>query len=384
MPTQATPRRIFFVQATDATSYPPVLNAAAVLQDAGHDVRLLSAPISTRPLGYPEGWSIRVDETRPRDSDIMGALDYARYLLKAVWIAMTWRPQWIYASDPISCFPALVAAWVCGARIIYHEHDSPDSELALNRLFRWARRRVFGTARLVVFPSESRAKAVLAGSRVQPREWLTVWNVPRLAEIPPRSRSESVKLRLYYHGSINADRLPSTVIEALATFDGQVTLDIAGYESRSGAGHVASLLALAERLGVGPSVRYLGQVSGRDTLLRAAAECDVGLALMPVETTDVNMRHMAGASNKPFDYLAAGLALLVSDLPDWRSMFVDAYFARACSPTSATSMQEAMRWYLDNPSESVRMGERGREKVICSWNYDSAFGSLVDLIGRER
>ena len=54
-----------------------------------------------------------------------------------------------------------------------------------------------------------------------------------------------------------------------------------------------------------------------------AARAHVGLALMPLNSNDLNMRHMTGASNKPFDYMAAGLALLVSDLPDWRQMFVD-------------------------------------------------------------
>lgn len=380
MPTQATPRRIFFVQATDATSYPPVMNAASVLHDAGHAVRLLSAPIASRPLGFPDGWSVRVDETRPRDSDIMGAMDYARYLVKAVWIAMTWRPQWIYASDPISCFPALVAAWVCGAQIIYHEHDSPDSEPALNRLFRWARRRVFGTARLVVFPSESRAKAVLAGSRVQPREWLTVWNVPRRSEIPPTREPPSAALRLYYHGSINPDRLPAAVVEALAAFEGRITLDIAGYETASGKGHVQSLQALAERLGIGGCVHYVGQVSGHDALLRAAARCDVGLALMPMQSDDVNMRHMAGASNKPFDYLAAGLDLVVSDLEEWRALFVEKGLAVAVDPSQSPSLVDAFGRLEARAGERAARAERARAMIRDGWHYEVLFAPVRRVI----
>ena len=44
---------------------------------------------------------------------------------------------------------------------------------------------------------------------------------------------------------------------------------------------------------------------------------------MPLTSDDVNLRTMAGASNKPFDYLARGLALLVSDLAEWKALFVD-------------------------------------------------------------
>lgn len=373
---QGRPRRILFIQATDATSYPPVLSAAMVLHDARHSVRLLNAPIASRPLGFPEGWSIPVDAIPARPSDIMGALDYARYLFAALRIAAIWRPQWIYASDPIGCLPAIVAAWVCGARIIYHEHDSPDSELALNRLFRWARRRVFGTARLVVFPSESRARAVLAGSRVQPREWLTVWNVPRRSEIPPTSRRPSESLRLYYHGSINPDRLPMAVIEALASFGGRITLDIAGYETASGKGHVQSLQLLAGRLGVGECVRYVGQVTGHDALLRAAARCDVGLALMPMKSDDVNMRHMAGASNKPFDYLAAGLDLVVSDLEEWRELFVDQDLAIAVDPSSPAGLVDAFGRLERRAGDRAARAERARAMIHERWNYEVLFAPV--------
>ena len=53
---------------------------------------------------------------------------------------------------------------------------------------------------------------------------------------------------------------------------------------------------------------------------------------MPRTSDDMNMLNMTGASNKAFDYMAAGLTLLVSDLPDWHAMFVAPGFGRACDP----------------------------------------------------
>jgi hypothetical protein len=44
---------------------------------------------------------------------------------------------------------------------------------------------------------------------------------------------------------------------------------------------------------------------------------------MPKQSEDINMRHMVGASNKPFDYMASGLPLLVTDLPEWAATFVE-------------------------------------------------------------
>ena len=73
-------------------------------------------------------------------------------------------------------------------------------------------------------------------------------------------------------------------------------------------------------------------VPRRADLLAEAARAHIGLSLMPLKTGDLNMNHMTGASNKPFDYMAAGLALLVSDLPDWTRMFVEPGFGFACNP----------------------------------------------------
>ena len=53
---------------------------------------------------------------------------------------------------------------------------------------------------------------------------------------------------------------------------------------------------------------------------------------MPKKSEDINMQNMVGASNKPFDYMACGLPLLVTDLPEWTSTFVEPGYARACNP----------------------------------------------------
>ena len=47
---------------------------------------------------------------------------------------------------------------------------------------------------------------------------------------------------------------------------------------------------------------------------------------------DLNMLHMVAASNKPFDYMACGLPLLVTDLPEWVETFVKPGYALACDP----------------------------------------------------
>jgi glycosyltransferase involved in cell wall biosynthesis len=111
-----------------------------------------------------------------------------------------------------------------------------------------------------------------------------------------------------------------------------------------------------------------------------AAENHIGLALMPRNSGELNMRHMTGASNKAFDYMAAGLALLVSDLPDWHDTFVEPGFARACNPADPSSIAAALAWFLNHPSKRREMAAQARARIEADWNYDAAFESVMSSL----
>jgi spore maturation protein CgeB len=102
---------------------------------------------------------------------------------------------------------------------------------------------------------------------------------------------------------------------------------------------------------------------------------------MPLETDDLNMESMAGASNKPYDYLACGLALLVSSRTDWEEMFVKPGFGLSCDPSSTKSLADAFNAFAAHPETTRAMGERGRQRVIGEWNYEQQFGPVLDLLG---
>jgi glycosyltransferase involved in cell wall biosynthesis len=89
---------------------------------------------------------------------------------------------------------------------------------------------------------------------------------------------------------------------------------------------------------------------------------------------------MAGASNKAFEYLARGLPLLVSPMPDWQAMFVTPGYAIACDIENVDSLVAALRWYSDDPARRQSMGERGRQRVLTEWNYEAQFSPVLQMI----
>ena len=101
---------------------------------------------------------------------------------------------------------------------------------------------------------------------------------------------------------------------------------------------------------------------------------------MPKATDDINQQAMTGASNKPFDYLACGLALLVSDLPDWQAMYVEPGYGLACDPDNVESVTQAVRWFLEHSIETRRMGELGRNRILQAWNYERQFEPVLQLL----
>jgi glycosyltransferase involved in cell wall biosynthesis len=183
-------------------------------------------------------------------------------------------------------------------------------------------------------------------------------------------------VRVVYHGSLNAARLPPTVLYALAQLPPSVTLSVVGYETVGHVGYMATLRDQAQALGLLARIEFVGVLPQRTELLSRCRQGDVGLAFMPRHTTDFNEQHMTGASNKPFDYLACGLALLVADRPDWRTMFVEPGYGLACDPEDAASIATTLRWFLEHPVEMWAMGERGRQRIATEWHYERQFASL--------
>jgi glycosyltransferase involved in cell wall biosynthesis len=371
-------RRVLFVQATNPGAYPPLIHASMLMAEAGWEVTFLSAPIAGNTLSLAPHPRIKIHAVRTRPSHVMSNVGYALYATTAARLSLQLRPDVVYASDPLGAGPGLLAARLAGAALVYHEHDSPQPGMLrpiLGRLRAAAAR----SARLIIFPNEGRARFAQSELRFSDNRLHIVWNVPRRAELASSAAPAEPPLIVYYHGSITPERLPETVALAVRRLTGRVRLRIAGYEAPSAGGYVRHLVGSDAGAVADSPVEYLGMVSRADLLMQAA-HAHVGLALMPCQSSDLNMRYMTGASNKPFDYMAAGLALLVSDLPDWTRIFVKPGFARAADPTNLDSLTAALEWFANHPSQRKAMAARARAKIESDWNYDTAFAPIIGML----
>ncbi len=242
---------------------------------------------------------------------------------------------------------ALAAAAFTGGRVVYHEHDAPATprpNWVIKRCLD-ARTRLLRAASIVVAPNADRAARLSATGWRTPGIHRLELSTAAHEQAAPDARTRWARASYSAARSTRSGcRSPSSRLSP--GHESPVTLDVAGYETVGSRGYIAALAEHARSLGVEQRVRFLGTVSEDDWSV-VFEQCDIGLALMPMASSDENMRHMAGASNKPFEYLSCGVAPLVSDLPDWRRTFVEPGYALVCNPSQVESIAAAFDWAAD-------------------------------------
>jgi len=89
--------------------------------------------------------------------------------------------------------------------------------------------------------------------------------------------------------------------------------------------------------------------------------------------------HMQAQPNKLFEYMSAGIPVIVSDFPLWRELIEEVECGLLVDPRNATSIAEAMTWILENPMKAEEMGKRGRRAVQDRLNWGKEKQSLLSL-----
>ena len=378
--------RVMYVQYTNPAGYPPLEHSAMQLASRGWEVRFAGiAGRGAAAMEFPPFPRIQVWKRRWQSPGLLQKLHYLSFVIWCVLKARQFRPSWVYCSDPLSALPGLWIHRLTGAKIIYHEHDSPAAPKSREKGFaafcRRRRHEIARTAKAVVLPNQARLEA-FAAENPGHGEAMCVWNCPSLNDLENRGaqRLQKGPLRVLYHGSIVPDRFPVMMLEALATCERDVVIRLIGYEVPGMIGYTDQLTQEAERLGVADRFEYLGTLPQRSDLMARAAECDVGLSLLNYQSDDINMRHMAGASNKPFDYLSQGLALIVPRAPEWEELFAANGCAVACEPGNTQELATTFRWLSDHRDEVRRMGETGRRLIEQRWNYETQFAKVLAMM----
>ena len=252
------------------------------------------------------------------------------------------RPEVIHAHDAAMLLPGLLAARLTGARLLYDSHELACGVPYRERGWSWF---VSAIERLVV----PRCAAVITVSdgiarRLQDRYRLAnrpavVRNVSGLERGGPGGLRSALGLEghaplVLHQGAPAPGRGCDDLVRATARLDGITTVFLGDPEP----GYRDELEAIIAQEGVADRVVLMPSVA-LDRLLAYTAEADVGVTLLQ----DTCENHRLALPNKLFEYIAAGVPVVASGLPEIQRIVAQYGIGWCVKPGDVPALADGLR-----------------------------------------
>jgi glycosyltransferase involved in cell wall biosynthesis len=323
-----------------------VRREASALAAAGYDVCVLElapVPAGDRQLdGFarrsvlPPGW-VRRRLPSPVYRSVM--------LLFFVAGIVRVRPAIVHAHDAAMLMPAMAGARLVGARIVYDSHELASSVPYRERSWAWFVRTIEAAivprcaAVITVSDGIARRLRELYGLPVTPT---VVRNVSALVVGGSGGLRAALGVGpavplVLHQGAPAPDRGCDALVRAAALLDGVHVAFLGDPEP----GYGATLRALIASLGVENRVSLLPSVPLSE-LLSYTAEADVGVTLLQ----DTCENHRLALPNKLFEYVAAGVPVVASALPETERLVGSYGIGWTVAPDDPVALADGLRLAL--------------------------------------
>jgi glycosyltransferase involved in cell wall biosynthesis len=356
-----------------------VRREAGALTAAGHEVIVLElseVPDADRTLdGFrrsscmPPAWA-RQKLPVPLYRSLM--------LLSFVTAIARTRPDVVHAHDAAMLLPGLVGARLTGARLVYDSHELATSVPYRERAWAW----FVGAVERVVIPRCAAVITVSDGIAARLRERYRLSATPTVVRnVSALAANGTGELRsrlglgpevplVLHQGAPAPDRGCEALIEAVALLDDAHAVFLGDPEP----GYSDGLSQLIRRQGVDKRVTLLPSVP-LDDLLAYTAEADIGVTLLQ----DTCENHRLALPNKLFEYIAAGIPVVASALPEVQRL-IDAYGIGWCvAPGDPIALAEALSRGLSARDDPELAGRLARASDDLRWSVEQT--RLLELYG---
>lgn len=201
-------------------------------------------------------------------------------------------------------------------------------------------------------------------NRYKARKSICIFNYPKLIKIHSDSISWAKKEKAFaYIGGLTVQRNIFGMMEAANIHN--CILYIAGqYESESLRKNIQE-----KYLSKYENLHDLGFLQ-RDNISELLQNVCGGLCVL--QPTPQYLLHTV-RSTKLFEYMMAGIPVIISDFPNVRDFVEKAQCGICVNPLDIEAIGDAMQWLLDNPQKAEKMGNNGREYIIkyCNWEVEA-------------
>ncbi|WP_459192719.1 glycosyltransferase family 4 protein [Halosimplex sp. J119] len=367
-----------FTSAHDATDSRVVGREAVSLEEAGHDVTYYTpfegdSPVETVTYGDADEGSMISMGTRLR-----AAANVARVLLDTDYD--------VYHFHDVECLPVgAVLSLATDGTVVYDVHENVEDTLAHKPIFPEPIRPAAAKAAGLVELGLSRVvdEIVTASpdiaERFAGRDPTVVTNYPQRRWAEGTDPSDDIEpdaegpTRLVYRGLLSEDRGIHTLIEAVERIPDSydVELSIGGkYDSADERAGIERRIEASDR------VEFVEWFPSLEGMIDHFREADIGTMCFHPAPNKTNAVHR---SNKLFQYMSAGLPVVVSDIGNWGELVEDVDCGVAVEPESADALADALVSLIDDPDRRAELGRHGHRAALDRFNWENQREKLLDV-----
>ncbi|MCU7698955.1 glycosyltransferase family 4 protein [Acinetobacter sp. AYS6] len=120
-------------------------------------------------------------------------------------------------------------------------------------------------------------------------------------------------------------------------------------------------------------VNFLGYV-GRNEIKNTLTSSVAGLVVLHPTRS-----YLDSLPVKMFEYMCAGIPVIASDFPLWRSIVNDAQCGICVDPLKPYEIAKAIDYFINNPDKARLLGEQGRAAVLEKYNWSIEENKLLNF-----